>query len=294
MSTKPIELDTCTPALYDKPSRTRQFLMFAGKASRSLMSLIAAPSRAANKGQSSEAGSVYSNALDATRTVAAVGPFGLEFQALPAGEFEMGSDSGYDNEKPVHRVVISKPFQMGKYVVTQGQWKEVMGCNPSYFQGDDLLPVEQVSWEDIQQFTAKLNELKDGYCYKLPTEAEWEYAARTGEDSGRTNGIGEIAWYADNSGGKPHPVGTKMPNAWGLHDMYGNVWEWMQDCYEPGYYAASAAVDPAGPATGQSRTHRGGAWGSAADFCRKSFRIGCRVDARYNITGFRLVRNKTN
>ncbi len=226
------------------------------------------------------------------RTQACAGPFDLQFQVLPAGEFQMGSDNGYDNERPVHCVKISGPFQMGRFPVTQAQWKTVMGHNPSYFlNGDESLPVEQVSWEDIQLFVARLNALNDGFSYRLPTEAEWEYAARAGE--AEPNGrLDELAWYAANSGGKPHSVGTKKPNAWGLHDMYGNVWEWVQDCYDPNYYSASPQIDPTGPAEGRARAHRGGGFGTAADFCRSAFRIGCSPDARYNITGFRLVRTR--
>ncbi len=256
--------------------------------------MLASPTQESIKAESERSKSL-SDALGrvAAQTQTSGGPFGLVFQSLPAGEFQMGSNNGYDNERPVHRVVISSPFQMGKCAVTQGQWQSVMGFNPSYFKGDDLLPVEQVSWEDIQQFVARLNARNDGFRYRLPTEAEWEYAARTGQNGDRANGIDELAWYAVNSGGKTHPVGTKSPNAWGLHDMFGNVWEWMQDCYDPNSYSNSTAQDPSGPPAGAARTHRGGAWGSAADFCRSGFRIGCQADARYNITGFRLVRTPT-
>ena len=294
MSTKPIEMNTCTPSTFDKVTRFRHFLTSAGHASRSILSLLAAPAAQPANAHPGLSRSLSAAAgKGAARAQSSGGPFGLEFQVLPPGEFQMGSNNGYDNERPVHRVVIGRPFQMGRCVVTQGQWQAVMGDNPSYFKGDDLLPVEQVSWEDIQQFVSRLNALRDGHRYRLPTEAEWEYAARTGEPVDRANGIDEQAWYADNSGGKTHPVGTKKANAWGLFDMYGNVWEWMQDCYDPAYYAASEVQDPSGPATGPSRTHRGGAWGTAADFCRSAFRIGCRADARYNITGFRLVRART-
>ncbi len=291
MSTKPIELDTCTPTSIDRPAKLRHLITSVSRVSRSILGFLADSAQQSDRNHSEPAGMMSAvGGQVAARLRPSTGPFGIEFQALPAGEFQMGSDNGYDNERPIHRVVISKPFQMGKCQVTQGQWQAVMGCNPSYFTGDDRLPVEQVSWEDIQQFAARLNVLNDGFHYRLPTEAEWEYAARTGEPAEKTDGIGEYAWYADNSGGKPHPVGTKGPNAWGLHDMFGNVWEWIQDCYDPGYYAASAVQDPAGPAAGTGHINRGGAWGSAADFCRSSFRIGCQADARYNITGFRLVR----
>ena len=162
---------------------------------------------------------------------------GMEFVLIPAGKFMMGSDSGESNGKPVHEVRISKAFYLGKHEVTQGQWQKVMGNNPSIFKGDAILPVENVSWEDVQEFIHKLNAKEGDTKYRLPTEAEWEYAARArtatiysfGNDERQ---LGEYAWYFPNSGNKTHPVGQKKPNAWGLHDMHGNVWEWVQDCYD--------------------------------------------------------------
>jgi formylglycine-generating enzyme required for sulfatase activity len=218
---------------------------------------------------------------------------GMGFVLIPDGEFQMGSTDGYDNERPVHLVRISKPFYLGKYEVTQRQWQAVMGENPSHFMGNLDLPVEQVSWEVAQKFVAKLNERESGERYRLPTEAEWEYAARAGSttaysygnDSGR---LGEYAWYDGNADGKTHPVGERKPNKWGLHGMHGNVWEWVQDWY--GEYAAEAVTDPAGPAAGSSRVVRGGSWLNSARYCRSALRTLWHPGARHGYLGLRLVR----
>jgi formylglycine-generating enzyme required for sulfatase activity len=214
------------------------------------------------------------------------------FVKIPAGEFAMGSANGGDSEKPPHKVVISRGFEIGKYEVTQAQWEAVMGGNPSRFKGADL-PVEQVSWEDVQAFLQALNAKKDGYVYRLPTEAEWEYAARAGTtgDYGGTGNLAEMGWYGANSGGKTHPVGTKQVNRWGLHDMHGNVWEWCQDWYDKEYYKSSPTTDPPGPATGTRKATRGGCYSYSADRATSSSRAHPAPDARYDIIGFRLVRS---
>src|SRR5215470_8127223 len=172
---------------------------------------------------------------------------GMEFVLIPAGTFKMGSNTGDPDERPVHQVTISKAFYMGKYEVTQDQWQAVMGTNPSALPGDANRPVEQVAWNEAQAFISKLNAMEGGQLYRLPTEAEWEYAARAGSPSVYSFGndpkqLGEYAWYRGNAEHRTHPVGQKKPNAWGLHDMLGNVWEWVQDW--EGKYASEAVTDP--------------------------------------------------
>jgi formylglycine-generating enzyme required for sulfatase activity len=175
---------------------------------------------------------------------------GMEFVRVAAGEFMMGCSTGDEqcqtDEKPRHRVQITKSFEIGKYEVTQGQWMAVMGANPSSNKGDNR-PVETVSKLEVQDFLAKLNARNDGYRYRLPTEAEWEYAARAGMDSTYSGPLDQVAWYAANSDDETHPVGQKKPNAWGLYDVQGNVREWVADLYSPTYYEVSPVADPAGP-----------------------------------------------
>jgi formylglycine-generating enzyme required for sulfatase activity len=221
---------------------------------------------------------------------------GMEFVHIPPGEFMMGC-SGRQNqcdrdEIPTRRVRITKEFEAGIYEVTQAQWVSVMKSNPSHFNGPDL-PVEQVSWNDVQEFLEKLNALHDGYHYRLPTEAEWEYAARAGSTEARSGSLDEIAWYSLNSGSHTHPVGQKRPNAWGLYDTLGNVWEWVQDWYEPEYYKYGPDADPAGPETGQSRALRGGSWFYLPLNGRVSYRDAIQPDGGFDAMGFRCVREKS-
>jgi formylglycine-generating enzyme required for sulfatase activity len=175
---------------------------------------------------------------------------GMEFVKVAAGEFMMGCSTGDEqcqaDEKPRHRVQITRSFEIGKYEVTQAQWVSVMGSNPSSNKGDNR-PVETVSKLEAQDFLAKLNARNDGYRYRLPTEAEWEYAARAGMDSPYSGPLDQVAWYAANSDDETHPVGQKRPNAWGLYDVQGNVREWVADLYSPGFYEVSPVGDPAGP-----------------------------------------------
>ncbi len=177
---------------------------------------------------------------------------GMEFVKIAPGEFMMGCAADDPacaaDEKPAHRVQITKAFEIGKYEVTQAQWQAVMGANPSTIKGDNR-PVETVSKNEAHDFLAKLNARNDGYRYRLPTEAEWEYAARAG--SSGTQPLDEVAWYADNSGDETHAAGTKKPNAWGIYDMLGNVREWVEDLYAANYYSNSPVADPAGPTPGQ-------------------------------------------
>lgn len=202
---------------------------------------------------------------------------------------EQGSDC-YDSEKPAHRVTVSD-FYMGKYEVTQAQWKAVMGSNPSYFKGDNL-PVENVSWNDAQEFIRKLNQLT-GKKYRLPTEAEWEYAARGGLQSkgykySGSNSLGSVGWYTDNSGSKTHPVGGKAPNELGIYDMSGNVWEWCSDRWHGNYDGAPADGSSWESGSSSFRVHRGGGWSGYARFCRVSSRINSSPGSRSIILGFRL------
>jgi formylglycine-generating enzyme required for sulfatase activity len=228
----------------------------------------------------------------------------LEMVLIPAGEFLMGSpESDKDatpEEKPQHRVRITKPFYLGKYLVTQEQWEAVMGGNPSLFKGPKN-PVEQVSWDDCQVFLGKLNENFGAGRgnFHLPTEAQWEYACRAGSKTrycfgDKESGLGEYAWYGKNSGGQSHPVGEKKPNAWGLYDMHGNVWEWCHDWHDIRYYANAPMDDPMGPATGSNRVLRGGsfnpgpAWADWAWYCRSAFRNSDEPGLRSGVLGLRV------
>ena len=218
----------------------------------------------------------------------------IEMVKVEAGTFMMGATSEmknpYDDEKPVHQVTLTNDYYMGKYEVTQALWQAVMGSNPSNFKGDNL-PVEEVSWNDCQEFISKLNSLT-GRKFRLPTEAEWEYAARGGKKSrsyqysGSSN-ISDVAWYDGNSVNKTHPVGTKQANELGIYDMTGNVWEWCSDWY--GFYSSSSQTNPTGADSGSSRVFRGGSWYGNARYCRLSFRDCTPPDCRgYNL-GLRLA-----
>lgn len=179
---------------------------------------------------------------------------------------------------------------MGKYQVTQAQYEAVTTVNPSYSQGPNL-PVEGVSWDDAQKFCEAVNRKGDGYHYRLPTEAEWEYAARAGDTSCRYGPLVEVAWSRDNSGGKTHPVGEKKPNAFGLYDTLGNVWEWVQDWHSITYYSHSPESDPQGPDSGEYRISRGGSWrGLVRGQSRVSARYMLKPKVRSIVVGFRCVR----
>ncbi|GHU07625.1 hypothetical protein FACS1894158_16120 [Betaproteobacteria bacterium] len=223
---------------------------------------------------------------------------GTEFILIPAGSFTMGADKNSENanddETPPHRVSISQAFYLGKYPVTQGEWVAVMGNNPSKFKGRSN-PVEWVSWDDAQTFIQRLNAKEGTNKYRLPTEAEWEYAARAGTKSAYSFGddaeqLGAYAWYNGNSGSQTHPVGQKKPNPWGLYDVHGNVWEWVNDWYDSSYYSRSPSTDPAGPSSGQYRVLRGGGWGDSTGFQRSVLRGGSTPDD-LGIHGFRLARS---
>lgn len=222
-----------------------------------------------------------------------VNSIGMEFMPIPAGTFVMGDKNGGSAEKPAHEVTISRPFYLGKYEVTQAQWEAVMGGNPSKTKGPKH-PVEQVSWKDAQEFIAKLNKMEGVNRYRLPTEAEWEYAARAGSTTQWCFGddlaeLTRYAWFDKNSQDTSHPVGQKEPNAWGLHDMHGNVWEWTNDYWDSGYYSKNPAGDPAGPASGSKRVKRGGSWLWSAEYTRSAYRVGDPENTRISRLGFRVL-----
>jgi formylglycine-generating enzyme required for sulfatase activity len=222
----------------------------------------------------------------------------VEMVLLPAGEFMMGSldsDKSADkDEKPQHRVRITKPFYLGKYLVTQEQWEAVMDNNPSLIKGPKN-PVENVSWDDCQRFLEKLNTKIAMQLGKfvLPTEAQWEYACRAGSTTrycfgDEVSSLGKYAWYGANSGNTTNPVGEKKPNEWGVYDMHGNVWEWCQDWYDGHYYANTPMDDPAGPATGSQHVFRGGCWGDDDTSCRSADRYAYGPGGRGCYLGFRV------
>jgi uncharacterized repeat protein (TIGR02543 family) len=216
--------------------------------------------------------------------------FGPEqFVSIPAGTFDMGSNAGFESERPVRAVTLTQAFELQRTEVTQAQWRTVMGTSPSRFGGCDRCPVEQVSWDDVQQFLVQLN-TQTGLNYRLPTEAEREYAARAGT-VGETYGVlDQIAWYITNSGSRTHEVAQKVPNAFGLYDMLGNVWEFVQDWFGDTYYQTGPSVNPAGPATGTSRVLRGGSFASASGVVRAAHRGVSTPSNRSGLTGFRLAR----
>ena len=222
---------------------------------------------------------------------------GVQFKMVKVegGTFQMGATSeqgsdAFDWEKPVHSVTLSD-YYIGQTEVTQELWEAVMGSNPSYFTGDNRRPVEKVSWDDCQEFIEKLNRLT-GKNFRLPTEAEWEYAARGGNKSkgykySGSNDADAVAWYYDNSGGKTHPVATKQANELGLYDMSGNLWEWCQDW--DGDYTSHSQSNPTGSSMGSYRVLRGGSWLNRARGVRVSFRDFNSPDYRSIINGLRLA-----
>jgi len=224
---------------------------------------------------------------------------GMEFVLIPAGKFDMGSPSDEEDrwsaEGPVHHVNIGKAFYMGRYEVTQKQWRAIMGDNPSYFKGDNL-PVEQVSWYDAQEFIRKLNEKESTDKYRLPSEAEWEYACRAGTITKYSFGdsesnLGDYAWYDDNSDLKTHPVGQKKPNPWGLYDLYGNVREWVQDTLSD-YNGAPTDGSAWESGDGTYRVSRGGGCNYGAGACRSAFRNFEGSNRSLSNLGFRLLKEQ--
>ena len=231
----------------------------------------------------------------------------LRLVEIPSGMFLMGSPKNekghYDDEGPQREVTITRPFRMGAMTVTQGCWEALMGTNPSKFRGIPSLPVEQVSWDDIcgpEGFLARLNALTEGtrpegQTFRLPTEAEWEYACRAGTTTAYSFGadpadLGARGWFAENADGRTHPVGQKQPNAWGLHDMHGNVFEWCQDVWHAGY--KGAPKDGSAWMEGGERSRRvlrGGGWSYNTWNARSAFRDKDATTYRHDSTGFRIV-----
>lgn len=228
-----------------------------------------------------------------------VGGVSFTMVYVEGGTFTMGATSeqgsdAWDDEKPVHSVTLSS-FYIGQTEVTQELWEAVMGSNPSYFNGAKR-PVEKVSWDDCQEFIRKLN-AKTGKQFRLPTEAEWEYAARGGNKTkdykySGSNNIDDVAWYIDNSGSTTHDVATKRANELGIYDMSGNVFEWCSDWYDYiiiNYYSSSPSTNPQGPTSGFYRVYRGGSWGFNAGICRVSFRGSDALGDRGHDLGLRLA-----
>jgi formylglycine-generating enzyme required for sulfatase activity len=276
------------------------------KLESSVTTKLKAEGQEANAGPGNSGGGASSSGSNA---------LGMSFVGIQPGTFMMGSPSSEANrsdDETQHQVTISHRFEMQTTDVTQAQWVQVMGTNPSYFQSAQYCqstftqvngvnvcpnnPVEQVSWDDVQQYVTKLNQNRnDGYAYRLPTEAEWEYAARAGTTTAYYFGndasqINNNSWYSSNSGGQTHEVGKLHANAWGLYDMAGNVWQWVQDYY--GDYDRSHVTDPVGPAGGPNRVVRGGGWYDVARYLRSAARYANPADFRCDALGFRLVRTQ--
>lgn len=223
---------------------------------------------------------------------------GMEFILIPAGEFDMGSDSedkvSSDSKSLAHRVTIRNPFYMGRSPVTQKQWKRIMGNNPSHFKGD-VRPVEMVSWYQVQEFVRRLNEKEGTEKYRLPSEAEWEYGCKAGTRTNYFFGdyeskLNEYAWYAENSGSKTHSIGQKKPNRWGLYDTHGNVWEWVKDSWHENSDKSPSDGRAREDGYSPDRVSRGGSWFCNAELCRSGSRLRRDPESLFSNLGFRLLR----
>ena len=261
--------------------------------------VVAVATSGCEQGQSTVPVAVKSPALATTNSPTTVGlpksarVIGIELKLIPAGTFIMGDANGDEDETP-HQVTLTKPFKMGVHEITQAQYELIMGVNPSQFKGTDN-PVDTVSWDDAVEFCRRLSELPAekaaGNVYRLPTEAEWEYACRAGTTTKWSFGddgseIGGYAWYKYNSDMTTHPVGSKQANAFGLFDMHGNVWEWCQDWY--GDFPIGSVTDPTGAGWGSERVVRGGRYRSSAKNCRSGNRNSREPSRRSKINGFRV------
>ena len=272
-------------------STSRQTVMISEGQTASISGSLTSSASSSNANVLSSGSSSLS---DNTLTIPVKNGINIEMVKVEAGSFNMGATpemkSPYEVEKPVHRVTLTNNYYIGKYEVTQALWQAVMGSNPSHFKGD-ALPVEQVRWKDCQKFITKLNRLT-GKNFRLPTEAEWEYAARGGNKSrgyrySGSNTIDDVAWYENDALSQTHPVGTKQPNELEIYDMTGNVMEWCQDWY--GSYSSSPQVNPTGAASGSYRVVRGGGWSDSARDCRTSDRDFISPGGRSSDLGLRLV-----
>ena len=247
---------------------------------------------------------IFAEHLQAQTPKEITNSIGMKLMLVPKGTFMMGSpesEQRREGNETQHEVTISKDYYLGVYEVTQAEYQQVMNKNPSYFQGAKIRdssrhPVEQVSWNDAVEFCKRLSELPEekraGRVYRLPTEAEWEYACRAGSKTAYSFGesskaLDDYAWYDGGSNRQTHPVGEKKPNAWGLFDMHGNVWEWCSDWY--GQYPKGVVSDPAGPKEGSARVQRGGGWVGLAAVCRSAHRDGFVPSVRDGDGGFRVA-----
>ncbi len=255
---------------------------------------LATKSSVGDSANSNQAGKKISNSV------------AMEFVYVPPGSFLRGSppsEPGRESDEKQQRVTLENGFYMQTTEVTQGQWKAVMGVLPLYIiKCNEKCPAERVSWDDAQEFINKLNKIEEPHTYRLPTEAEWEYASRAGSKTSFANGeisvltcdydtnLSELGWYCGNSKNYPHhPVAQKKPNAWGLYDMYGSVWEWCSDWY--GHYSSGSTTNPIGPSDGAERVMRGGGIADNARSCRSANRHSLRADINFDNIGLRVVRS---
>jgi formylglycine-generating enzyme required for sulfatase activity len=295
-----------------KPSQTSP----ATQGKRGPLPLAIAPFNAATAKRHQQAWAEYLGVpVEMTNSI------GMKSVLIPPGEFDMGSTEAdvaqlleearakklpvweirlLPSEAPKHRVRITRPFYLGMCEVTQAEYERVIGGNPSQFKGDAARPVETVRWDEASAFCRKLGELPQEQAaraaYRLPTEAEWEYGCRSGTTTTWYGTVDEAAlkeqaWFDANGGGTTHPVRQKTPNAWGLYDMHGNVWEWCADWHDKDYYAGSPSDDPKGPSSGSLRVYRGGSWGDGPGYCRSAYRSwASSLESRHYALGFRVVR----
>lgn len=294
------EKNICEPVIYTMKKLILCILLFTGCATtKTEIPVSSLESNDSQSLQTVEEAQLESKQVEEPKLETYTNSIGMEFIQIPAGEFLMGcseeNTNCSDSTKPVHKVKITKPFYMGKYEVTQKQWLKVMGKNPSKFKGCEDCPVEQVSWEDVKKFIKKLNVISasanEKKKYRLPTEAEWEYAARAESTTiyywGNEMDRG-YAWSFENSE-STHPVGQMKPNSFGLYDMMGNVWEWCEDWYEQNYYKNSPTSNPLGPTSGKYRVIRGGAWAYGYKVLHSSYHFIAYPSERDYSIGFRLI-----